>query len=334
MCRRRRPPDRLPSGTRSPPQLRADVLAEGRLPRRGGGLARCEDARSNGSTPSRAATAIASRSSATKLCPACGSPPCSTSRKSSTGKVPVMLNVNGHDGNGKAADYKQIRCINLAKRGMSALNVEWLDMGQLQGPGLQSLLHEPARPVRHQRRGAVLSVHEARPRRAAGASRTPTRSAWPSRGLSGGGWQTIFISSLDTRVTLTNPVAGYSGFRTRVRHLKDLGDSEQTPCDLATVADYTTLTAMMAPRPTLLTYNGKDNCCFEAGYALPPLLRCRPAALQALRQGKRPAHARQRRSRRPQLWQGQSAGLLSHGRRLLLSRRQEIQRRRAAAPRM
>ena len=28
------------------------------------------------------------------------------------GKVPVFLNVNGHDGNGKAADYKQIRCIN------------------------------------------------------------------------------------------------------------------------------------------------------------------------------------------------------------------------------
>src|SRR5439155_12362255 len=24
--------------------------------------------------------------------------------------------------------------------------------------------------------------------------------------------------------------------------------------------------------PTLLTYNAKDNCCFEAGYALPPLL--------------------------------------------------------------
>ncbi len=28
------------------------------------------------------------------------------------GKVPVVMNVNGHDGNGKAAAYKQIRCIN------------------------------------------------------------------------------------------------------------------------------------------------------------------------------------------------------------------------------
>ena len=33
-------------------------------------------------------------------------------------KCRSFLNVNGHDGNGKAADYKQIRCINLAKRGM------------------------------------------------------------------------------------------------------------------------------------------------------------------------------------------------------------------------
>src|SRR5581483_6063619 len=77
-------------------------------------------------------------------------------------------------------------------------------------------------------------------------------------GLSGGGWQTIVISSLDPRLTLSNPVAGYSSFRTRLAHAKDFGDSEQTPCDLAVHADYTHLTALMAPRPTLLTYNAKD----------------------------------------------------------------------------
>src|SRR5439155_222866 len=48
-----------------------------------------------------------------------------------TGKVPVHLAVNGHDANGKAAPYKQLRCINLAKRGMLTLNVEWLGMGEL-----------------------------------------------------------------------------------------------------------------------------------------------------------------------------------------------------------
>src|SRR5439155_18941311 len=91
-------------------------------------------------------------------------------------------------------------------------------------------------------------------------------------GLSGGGWQTIFISSLDTRVKLSNPVAGYSSFLTRIHYFEDLGDSEQTPCDLATVVDYTHLTAMMAPRPTLLTFNAKDNCCFASPHAMEPLI--------------------------------------------------------------
>ena len=50
-------------------------------------------------------------------------------------RVPVVMNVNGHDGKGKVAPYKQIRCINQAKRGMLALNVEWLGMGQLRTPG-------------------------------------------------------------------------------------------------------------------------------------------------------------------------------------------------------
>jgi hypothetical protein len=90
-------------------------------------------------------------------------------------------------------------------------------------------------------------------------------------GLSGGGWQTIFFSALDTRVTLANPVAGYSSFRTRARYPSDLGDSEQTPNDLGTLADYTHLTALLAPRPALLTFNEKDNCCFASGHALAPL---------------------------------------------------------------
>jgi hypothetical protein len=100
----------------------------------------------------------------------------------------------------------------------------------------------------------------------------PDRERVSVSGLSGGGWQTIFISGLDPRVTFANPVAGYSSFRTRARFLSDLGDSEQTPCDMATVIDYTHLTAMRAPQPTLLTYNAKDDCCFASDHALQPLL--------------------------------------------------------------
>ena len=187
------------------------------------------------------------------------------------GKVPVVMNVNGHDGDGKAAVYKQIRCINLAKRGMLALNVEWLGMGQLKG---ENFVHYRLNQLDlcgtsglapfylSMKRGldVLLSLEHADPNRVAVA------------GLSGGGWQTIIISSLDARVTLANPVAGYSSLTSRVRIPADLGDSEQTPVDLGVTADYAQLTAMRTPGPTLLTYNAKDNCCFLPPGALPPLL--------------------------------------------------------------
>jgi len=187
-----------------------------------------------------------------------------------TGRVPVMLNVNGHDAKGKAADYKQMRCINQAKRGIIALNVEWLRMGQLKGTGFQhSRMNQldvcgvsglaPFYLAMSRGLDVLLSLKEADPKRVGMA------------GLSGGGWQTIILSALDTRITLSNPVAGYSGFKTRAYNLTDLGDSEQTPTDLALYADYTHLTAMRAPRATLLTYNQKDDCCFAAPHALPPL---------------------------------------------------------------
>src|SRR6185503_17065056 len=51
------------------------------------------------------------------------------------GKAPGVLNVTGHDGGGKAVAYKQINCINQAKRGMFALNVEWFSFGQLADGG-------------------------------------------------------------------------------------------------------------------------------------------------------------------------------------------------------
>lgn len=187
------------------------------------------------------------------------------------GAIPVHLAVNGHDKEGKAAPYKQLRCINLAKRGIASLNVEWLYMGQLRTDdfahyrmnqldlcGVSGLA--PFYLAMSRGLDVLLSLPYADPKRVAVS------------GLSGGGWQTITISSLDPRVTLCNPVAGYSSFRTRARFPTDLGDSEQTPNDLATVADYSHLTAMLAGRAALLTFNAKDNCCFGSDHALQPLL--------------------------------------------------------------
>ena len=186
-------------------------------------------------------------------------------------KVPVSLAVNGHDTKGKFADYKQLRCINQAKRGMIVLNMEYLGMGELTGPdfdhgrmnqidlcgtsGVSTFYLAMSRGL------DILLAHE---------HADPARVA--VQGLSGGGWQTITISAFDTRVTLTNPVAGYSSLHTRVRNGSDLGDSEQNPVDLETVVDYSQMTALLAPRAALLTYNFKDTCCFKADHALPPLV--------------------------------------------------------------
>jgi dienelactone hydrolase len=187
------------------------------------------------------------------------------------GKVPAVLNFDGHDPLGMFADYKQIRCINLAKRGIIALNVDWIGMGQLKSEENQHPLLNHldlcgtsglAVFASLQTRGVdVLLAHE---------NVHPAKIA--ATGLSGGGWQTIFLGAMDPRVALTAPVAGYSSFLTRAHFPTDLGDSEQTPVDLATVTDYALMTAMLAPRAALLTFNAKDNCCFAADHALTPLL--------------------------------------------------------------
>jgi hypothetical protein len=180
-----------------------------------------------------------------------------------TSKTPVVLNVNGHAATGKSTDYKQLRCINLAKRGILALNLEWIGMGQLRTPGFthnhlakMDLCGVSGLSVffLSMSRGIdVLLAHE---------HADPDRLA--VTGLSGGGWQTIILSSLDTRVKLAVPVAGHSALAQRVAHRNSIGDLEQNPNDLASIADYVTLNALMVPRPLHLIYNKSDTCCFVA----------------------------------------------------------------------
>jgi len=180
-----------------------------------------------------------------------------------SGKVPVVLNV--------AYEPKQMRCINLAKRGLIALNLGWIGMGQLGTAGYD---HYRLNQIDLCGTSGVapffLSMTRALDILLALPNADPSRVAMA--GLSGGGWQTIFCSSLDPRVELANPVAGFSDFKTRAHFQEDLGDSEQAPVDMAVIADYTHLVAMRAPKPILLTYNSKDDCCFASGHALAPLL--------------------------------------------------------------
>ncbi len=181
-----------------------------------------------------------------------------------SGKVPVVLNPNGHVGPlGKAIGYKQIRCINLAKRGMLTLNPEWFRFGELAGVGYDhncltylDLCGRSGVSVFYLALQRGLDVLLAHP------NADPDRTA--VTGLSGGGWQTIFFSALDTRVRAAIPNAGYITLEPRARYLGDIGDAEQNPSDLLTIADYSHLTAMLAPRRALLIYNAKDDCCFPA----------------------------------------------------------------------
>src|ERR1700677_3680740 len=52
-----------------------------------------------------------------------------------TGKMPAILDVNGHGPGGKAVEHKQKRCINQARRGIIALSPEFINFGELSAPG-------------------------------------------------------------------------------------------------------------------------------------------------------------------------------------------------------
>ena len=188
-----------------------------------------------------------------------------------TGKVPAILNVNGHVGPpGKAIEYKQKRCINYARHGILALNLEWFFFGELEKKGNDHWFgahldvvgaNELGLFILEMRKGLdYLYNHPNVDRERIGMT-----------GLSGGGWQTITLSSLDERVKASNPVAGFSSLRARVEANRygDLGDVEQAATDFLEGSDFSHLVALMAPRPILLTYNAEDDCCFRAGLVKP-----------------------------------------------------------------
>lgn len=186
--------------------------------------------------------------------------------------APVVLHLNRHGRRSDMASFdEQARCINLARRGVISLDVEWFGQGLLRTSGFRHTRMNqldlvgtsglaPFWLLMHKGLDVLLSHPSA------------DRGRVAVTGLSGGGWQTIALSALDPRVTAANPVAGYAALSTRLAHEKDLGDSEQSPSDAFRVLEFTHLTAMLAPRPLLLTYNAKDDCCFRADRALSPLL--------------------------------------------------------------
>ena len=150
-----------------------------------------------------------------------------------SGKISAILNLNGHVGPlGKAVEYKQKRCINYAKHGILALNLEWFSFGELDKTGNEHWFgahldlvgaNELGIFYLEMRKGLdYLYSHPNVDRNRIGVT-----------GLSGGGWQTIILSALDERVKVTNPVAGFASLRARVeaKRYGDMGDVEQSAAD-------------------------------------------------------------------------------------------------------
>ncbi|MBI5083239.1 MAG: acetylxylan esterase [Acidobacteria bacterium] len=194
-----------------------------------------------------------------------------------TGKLPAVLNVNGHVGApGKSVEYKQKRCVELARMGALALNLEWLGFGELTHP--ENTHWNAARLDLAGANGLglfYLAMRKGLDYLHQHPNTDPARLA--VTGLSGGGWQTIVLSALDPRVTLAAPVAGFSAIAARIERTADTGDYEQNATDMLTVADYPHLVALRSPRPTLLIYNAEDDCCFRAPLVKPDIYdRIRP----------------------------------------------------------
>jgi dienelactone hydrolase len=185
------------------------------------------------------------------------------------GKVPAILNPNGHELElGKAAEYKQKRCINFARRGIMALSPEWLYCGELHAPENK---HEFGAHLDLVGVNQVGLFYLAMRRGLDYLYDHPNvdRNRLGVTGLSGGGWQTITLSALDPRVSVSVPVAGYSALVSKLERVPDYGDNEQVPQDFLNGQDYSHLTAMRAPRPTLIIDNAEDDCCFRAPLVKP-----------------------------------------------------------------
>jgi hypothetical protein len=187
------------------------------------------------------------------------------------GKAPAVLDVLGHFPTGKSEPFEQKLCINQALRGMVALSIAFIDMGELRtaenshyygsdldlvgvnGVGLFYLA---------MRRGLDFLYNNP----------DVDKSRIAVTGLSGGGYQTIVLSSLDTRVEVSIPVAGFDSLNGRLQRLPgEPGDYEQLAPGLLDGQGYQTFVAIRAPRPTFEINNAEDSCCFRAPLVKPDI---------------------------------------------------------------
>lgn len=191
------------------------------------------------------------------------------------GRLPAVLTTMGHfPQSGKAEAFEQKLCINLALRGMIVLNPEFIWTGELHHPENRHTFAADLDLVGSNGVGLFyLAMRRGLDYLAANPHVDPHRMGMT--GLSGGGWQTILLSALDERVSVSIPVAGFTTLAAGIGRMPfsagELGDYEQNPTDFYVGQGYSTLVAMRAPRPTLLINNAEDDCCFRAPLVKPSI---------------------------------------------------------------
>lgn len=188
-----------------------------------------------------------------------------------SGKVPAVLNALGHYGTGKSMPFEQKLCINEALRGMIALSLALVGEGELRTENNQhyygsdlDLVGVSGEGVFYlaMRRGLDYLYNDPH----------VDRNRIAMTGQSGGGWQTLMLSAMDTRVKVAIPVAGFTSLQGRLERIPgEPGDYEQLVPELLNGQGYQTFAAMLAPRPTLETNNAEDSCCFRAPLVKPDI---------------------------------------------------------------
>ncbi|HTZ58357.1 MAG TPA: hypothetical protein VMB49_09690 [Acidobacteriaceae bacterium] len=185
-----------------------------------------------------------------------------------SGRVPAILNLIGHEPMGNAAEYEQKRCINFAKRGMIALSLGWFGFGEL---AIKGDSHDDAAALDLVGSNALGLFYLEMRRGLDYLTTLPNvdMTRLGVTGLSGGGFQTILLSSMDPRVAVAVEVAGFGALQSNITRPGDTSEVEEDATDLTQGEDYPFFVAMRAPRPTLLIHNAEDDCCFRAALVEP-----------------------------------------------------------------
>lgn len=163
------------------------------------------------------------------------------------GKCPVMLNPNGHFGDGRYRADQQLRCAMQARMGIIAVSYDLFAWDE-------QLLQFDGKSHRSSMAHTIQSLNALRMLDYLCALKEADLDRVGITGGSGGGSQTMFITAIDDRITLSMPVVMTSSY-----FVGGCPCESGNPIHLCgNRTNNAEITAMCAPRPLLVVSDGKD----------------------------------------------------------------------------